>query len=116
MRKKSVLTVLAILVLGLIGTSLSTIREQNEFITFDGGPMGTWKFSYGFPLSWYGYSQAVVLAPVPTPKTYWFSLESFLQDAAFWVAISFFVSFAAIKSVNVFHKARASKNQSVINI
>ncbi len=48
--------------------------------------------------------------------TNWFSLESLLLDAAFWIAITFFVSIATMKLVNILHKTRASKNLSVINI
>jgi hypothetical protein len=118
MRKKSVLIALVILAIGLIGTGLSILYVQNEFIGVHiGDPsVGIWKFSYGFLLSWYGYSQAVVLAPIPTPKTYWFSLESLLLDAAFWVAISFSLCIATMKSVNMLSKTRASKKLSVINI
>jgi hypothetical protein len=117
MRKKSALIALAILALGLIGTGVSIIYVQNEFIGVHVGDpsVGTWKFSYGFPLSWYGYSQAVVRVPTTTPKTYWFSLESFLLDAAFWIAISFFTCIATMKSVSMLHKTRTSKNLSVIN-
>jgi hypothetical protein len=77
----------------------------------------TFKVSYGFPLGWYGHSHTEGSA-IPVngyPETYWFSLGSLLLDAAFWVAISFLVSFAAIKSVNTLYKTRASKNLSVIN-
>jgi hypothetical protein len=114
-KRTAILIAVVILALGLIGTGLSALYEQNEFITFEGGPMGTLKASYGFPLSWYGYSQEEVLAPISTPKMYWFSLESFLLDTALWLAISSFVCITAIKSVMVFRKARDSKILSAIN-
>jgi hypothetical protein len=113
MRKKSALIALVILAFGLIGTALSTLYVQNEFLLHTvhfGDPSAeAWKFSYGFPLGWYGYSQQQVWSANPIPKFYWFSLGSLLLDAAFWVAISFFVSLAAIKSVNILRKTRASK-------
>ena len=102
MRKKSVLIALVILAFGLVGTGLSTLYKQNEQIAIT--LMGfTQKVSYGFPLGWYGYSFAVTGIPrndywgLP-PLSYWFSLESLLLDVAFWFAISFFVSFVALKS------------------
>lgn len=115
MRKNTVLIVLAILALGLIGTGFSALYEQGEFIV-DSFPMGTIKVSYGFPLVWYGYSYAEVMIPVSTPRSYWFSLESFLLDIAFWVTISFLVWVATMKSVSMLRKRRASKNLSVINM
>jgi hypothetical protein len=115
MRKKTVLIALIILALGLIGTGFSALYEQGEFIVTN-FPMGTRKVSYGFPLMWYGYSYAVVMFPVSTPRLYWFSLESLLLDAAFWFAISFVVCIATMKSVNMLHRTRVSKNLSVINI
>jgi len=116
MRKKSVLIALAILALGLIGTGLSTLYKQNEYIGEP--PVVTFKESYGFPLGWQGYSFTETGIPynnyweIPhSPRVYWFSLESLLLDAAFWFAISFFVSFTAIKSaraLNLVGIARAS--------
>ena len=102
MRKKTALIVVVILAFGLVGTGLSALYKQNEGIVIT--LMGfTRKESYGFPLGWYGYSFAVTGIPhkgywgLP-PLSYWFSLESLLLDVAFWFAVSFFVSFAAIKS------------------
>jgi hypothetical protein len=115
MRKKTVLIALTILALGLIGTGLSTLYTQNEYIGYP--PIVTVKESYGFPLGWYGYSHIeTMIYTFHPPEIYWFSLGSLLLDATFWIAISFFVSFTAMKSVNMSHKTRASKNLSVINI
>jgi hypothetical protein len=116
MRKRTLLVALAILALGLVGTGLSTLLKQNEYI--GSPPVVTVKESYGFPLIWYGYSfqEVGIPSPNPPPKTYWFSLGSLLVDGALWVAISFFVCIAAVKSVSILHKARASKNLSVTNI
>jgi hypothetical protein len=125
MRKKSVLIVVVILAFGLIGTGLSALYQQQDWqtteITAD-KHMSTFKVSHGFPVGWYGYSQTTIWytshwnAPYIPPKIYWFSLESLLLDAAFWVAISFFVCIAAVKLVNKLRKTRASKNLSVVNI
>jgi hypothetical protein len=124
MRNKTVLIALVVLALGLVGTGLSALYQQQDWqtteITTD-KHMETFKESHGFPLSWYGYTQTTIWylshwnPPYNPPKVYWFSLESLLLDASFWFAISFFVSIA-IKSVSILHKARASKNLSVINI
>jgi hypothetical protein len=114
LRKKSVLIVLVILAIGLVGTGLSAFYMQNEYSADTTVTKFTDKISHGFPLGWYGHSDT--WGGIPFSATYWFSLESLLLDAAFWVAISFFVSFGAIKSVNRLHKTRASKNLSVIKI
>jgi hypothetical protein len=118
MRKKSALIALVILALGLIGTSLSTLYKQNEHVGDITARIVTFKVSYGFPLSWYGYSRTSMGMPTfsPIPEIYWFSLESLLLDAAFWFAISFSVCIATMKSVNMLRKARASKILSVIDI
>jgi hypothetical protein len=115
MRRKSVLVVLVILALGIIGTSLSTLYKQNEYIGYP--PADTFKESYGFPLGWHGYSITGGSAiPVnPLPKAYWFSLESLLLDVAFWFTASFFVCLAVVKSATTARKA-ASKIMSVINV
>jgi len=116
MRKRTLLIALAVIAIGVIGTGLSTLYRQNIITDFT-GKQGVYKISYGFPLGWYGHSHTVGGIPLfPSSETYWFSLESLLLDTAFWVAISFSVSIATIKSVNILHKARASKNLSVINI
>jgi hypothetical protein len=113
MRKKSVLLALVILTLGLVGTGLSALYQQNEQI--DRTLLGfTHKVSYGFPLAWHGYS--FTIGAVHFPEIYWFSLGSLLLDAVFWVAISFFVCTATMKSVSILQKTRASRNLSVINI
>jgi hypothetical protein len=114
MRKKTALIVLVILALGLVGASLSALYEHDErFGTILGG---TFKASYGFPLGWHGYSTTyggpIRLFPsTPPPVDYWFSLESFLLDIAFWSAIS---SLAVIATM--FYKTKAFKKLSVINI
>jgi hypothetical protein len=117
MRRKFVLIVLAILALGLFGTGLTTLYQQDEQ-NIMGRPLFTHKVSYGFPLGWYGYTQTIeeVIPFSPPPEVYWFSLGSFLLDAAFWVTISFFVCIAAVKSVNMLRRKRVSENLSVINI
>jgi len=104
MRKKSALIVLVILAFGLVGTGLSALYQRNEYIRepyYDpkssGPPIGTIKVSCGFPLGWYGYSEVSAFWEFST-ENYWFSLGSLLLDAAFWFAVSFFVSLAAIKS------------------
>jgi len=118
MRNKSVLIILVILSIGLIGTGLSALYTQKGYTDFTLGMTITLKTSYGFPLSWHGYSQTsgdvIPVKPLPSFDN-WFSLESLLLDAALWFAISFFVTFATIKSVNMLHKTRTSKNLSVTN-
>jgi len=115
MRKSNLLITLAILVFAFIGTGFSTLYTQNELTGFTTrGP--TFKVSYGFPLGWYGYSYIETMFRFYSPNIYWFSLGSLLLDTTFWFATSLFVSLAAIKSVNILHKTRASKNLSVINI
>jgi hypothetical protein len=112
----AILVALASLGLGVIGTALSTLYEQNEWILFQGE---TFKVSYGFPLAWMGYSQnypPIHLDPPQWPfgpiviplKTYWFSLGSLLLDAAFWFAISFFVCGTTMKSVKILLRTIAS--------
>jgi len=116
MRKKNALIVLVILALGLVGTVLSTLYQQNELIDMTASK-STLKVSYGFPLGWHGYSLIYRgWSPWGFPSEYWFSLGSLLLDATFWIAISFLVSLAAMKSVSILRKTRASKNLSVINI
>ena len=107
MRKKTVLIALVILALGLVGTGLSALYQQQDWqtteITTD-KYMGTFNVFYGFPLSWHGYAHTTIWylshwnPPYNPPKVYWFSLESLLLDVAFWFVISFFVSFVALKS------------------
>ena len=116
MRKKTVLIALAILALGLTGTGFSTLYRQSGYI--GDPPVVTFKVSLGFPLGWYGHSHTEGSA-IPVngyPETYWFSLGSFLLDATFWVATSSFVCIAAMKSVNLLRKTRASKNLSATSI
>lgn len=108
-RNKSVLFVLVILAIGLIGTGLSTLYTQKVDTGVHGLLGDVSKVSCGFPLGWYGYSLIsgdVLSTHPPSPSFYWFSLESFLLDAALWFAVSFFVTFATIKSVNMLHKTR----------
>jgi hypothetical protein len=125
MRKRALLIALAVIGLGLIGTGLSTLYQQQDWQTTEitnDKHMETFKEYHGFPLSWYGYTQTRIWylshwnPPYIPPKVYWFSLPSFLLDTAFWIAISSIGCIAIIKSMNVLHKARASKNLSVINI
>jgi len=116
MRKRTLLIASAVIALGLIGAGLSTLYRQNIITDFT-GKQGVYKVSYGFPLGWYGHSHTVGGIPLfPSSETYWFSLESLLLDTAFWVAISSIGCVAIIKSMNMLHKTRASKNLSVINI
>jgi len=116
MKKRTVVVALAIIAIGFVGTGLSTLYKQHDYINFT-GRQATYRESYGFPLGWYGYSQTVGGIPTAfSPMIYWSSLGPLLLDVGFWIAISFLVSSAAIKSVNTLHKTRASKNLSVINI
>ena len=103
MRKKTALAILIVLAFSLIGTGLSALREQSEFISYGGG-LGTLKVAYGFPLNWIGYSEAQVFAPIFN-KIYWFSLESFLMDTGFWLAVSFTAYIVAMELVR--YKTRA---------
>jgi hypothetical protein len=111
--RKTALIVLVILALGLIGASLSALYEHDErFGTMLGG---TFKASYGFPFGWHGYSDGYgplrVFPSTPPPVDYWFSLESFLLDIAFWSAISSLAVFTTM-----FHKTKTFKKLSAINI
>jgi hypothetical protein len=119
MRTRILLITMAILVLGLIGTGLSTLyrRDEGTFLPIP-GKVGTTKVSYGLPLSWYGYSIKDEGPPTftPPPKVYWFNLEPFFLDIAFWFAFSSIVCLAIFIPVNMLSKTRASKNLSVINI
>jgi hypothetical protein len=117
MKKKSALIVLVILALGVIGTSLSALYEQVEFIPSLNQPTSTVKVSNGFPLTCHGYSYFVepeIRLSGPS-LTYWFSLGPLLVDAVFWFAISFFVCLAIVRSATAVRKA-ASKILSVINV
>jgi hypothetical protein len=121
MRKKTVLIVLVILAFGLVGTGLSTLYKQNEYVEDIEANRVTVKVSYGFPLSWNGYSYtADIVFQKHTwfwgSASSWFSLESILLDATFWIAISFLLYFTVLTSVNMLHKTRASKKLSAINI
>jgi hypothetical protein len=112
MRKRTLLVAMAILAFGLIGTTLSAMYQQpNELIL---KTLWTVKVSYGFPLSWYGYSEQIVSLDGKT--IYWYSVESLLIDAAFWLAISFFLCVATLKLVNISQRTRASKNLPAINV
>jgi hypothetical protein len=118
----AIFVAVAILALGVIGTGLSTLYEQNESM-YQSASI-TFKVSYGFPLAWHGYSQNYSLHPTgqphwgdfnPPPPIYWLSLGSLLLDAAFWFAISFFVCLTLFKSAITVRKA-APKILSVVNI
>jgi hypothetical protein len=111
LKKKSVLIALAILALGLVGTVLSAFHMQNESFSDTTIAKYTVNISHGFPLGWYGHS--VTYGEIPFSATNWFSIESLLLDAAFWIAISFLACIALIKSMNILHKTRASKNLAV---
>jgi hypothetical protein len=112
MRKSSLLIALIILALGLVGTSLSTLYEKNEYIGSPLSPPETFKMSYGFPLGWHGYSLLIgrtIVLPQFLHPAYWFSLESLLLDGVFWFAISLFASAVTMKSVQMLLKTIASK-------
>jgi len=111
MRKRLLLIALMILALGLIGTGLSTLYENDEPIESQQPfPSAAFKVSYGIPLAWHGYSVAYTgWIPWGFLSEYWFSLEYLLLDAAFWFAISFLVCVATLKSVSVLLKTIASK-------
>jgi len=111
MRKKTVLVALAILAFGLIGLSISALYQQpNQLII---NPLMTVKTSYGFPLSWHGYSEQIV--SFDGKAIYWYSLQFLLIDIAFWFAISLFVCVATVKVADILQRIRASKNLSTIN-
>jgi hypothetical protein len=78
MKTKPVLIVFVIIALGLISTLVSGLYEQNL------STIGVSKIGYGFPLSWHGHSWIVYLG---MPTVYWFSLDSFVLDAAFWCLV-----------------------------
>lgn len=111
MRKRTLLIALAVIALGLIFTGFSGLytvfQLEGNFWS------GISRISYGFPLGWYGHVRRG--HPDGFLPVYWFSLESLLVDAAFWIAISSIGCLATIKSMNMFHKTGASKNLSVIN-
>jgi hypothetical protein len=114
-KRTVILVVLVTLALGLIGTSLSTLYEQNEWTE----SYIILKVSYGFPMAWHGYSQnysqnysQFQLGPPPLvnpPKIYWLSLGSLLLDVAFWFAISFCLCIPTITSMKILLKTTASK-------
>jgi hypothetical protein len=118
-RKRTVfLVVLTTLALGLVGTSLSTLYEQDVLMLPKNQETITFKVSYGFPFAWHGYSITEPNFPPHMPgatynptynPTYWFSLESISLDGLFWFTISFFVSATAVKSVQMLLKTIASK-------
>jgi len=113
MRTRILLIALAVLAVGLIGTSLSSLCEnQNEMIEVRPFAPNHW-VSFGFPVSWYGYREQTY-PELDGARFYWFSLGSFLVNTAFWIAISTLGYFVVAISINMLHKARASKNLSVI--
>jgi len=115
MRKKIVLIALVILAFGLIGTSLSSLCEnQNEMIEVRPFAPNHW-VSFGFPVSWHGYREQIY-PEVERFRFYWFSLGSFLVNTVFWIAVSTLGYFVIAITINISHKARASKNLPVINI
>jgi hypothetical protein len=88
MRNKLVLIVFVILASGFVATLVSGFYEQNL------STLGVSKFGYGLPLSWHGNSWIVY----PTmPTVYWFSLESFILDAAFWCFILAVLAFILLR-------------------
>lgn len=110
MRKRPFVIVLIILAFAVIGTVLSTLytSEYRDFVVHN--------ISYGLPISWHGHELVGGPAyPGFVHELYWFSLESFLLDIAFWFAISSLVVIAAMKSMNILRKTRASKKLSAIN-
>jgi len=78
MKIKPFLIFLVILALGFISTLVSGLYGKNL------STIGVSKIGYGFPLSWHGHSW-IVYPGMPT--VYWFSLESFVLDTAFWCLI-----------------------------
>jgi len=109
MRKRTLLTVLAILVLGSVGTILSTfyLSVYQNFAVY--------RTSYGFPFGWHGHDlEAGPATWIEMPiDVDWFSAEALLLDIAFWFAISSVMVIATLKSVNV---ARAGKNCMRIHV
>jgi hypothetical protein len=78
MRRKPVLFALLIITLSIIATFISGLYEQNL------SKPGLSKIGYGFPLVWHGHSSIVYPA---MPTVYWYSMENFVLDTAFWCFI-----------------------------
>jgi hypothetical protein len=113
MRKRTFVIVLAILSLGLTGMALSSQYQQSNELIWTPFPTVI-KASFGFPLSWHGYSEQIV--GLDGTRIPWYSVEFLLIDTAFWFAISLFVCIATMKSVNLVQRTKVSKTPSVINI
>jgi hypothetical protein len=105
MREGILLTFLAILVLGSLGTIFSSLYlsvDQN-FVVY--------RTSYGFPFSWHGHDFGAgpatwIEMPIDVD---WFSAESLLLDIAFWFAIGSILVIATLKSANLVHKRKIQK-------
>jgi hypothetical protein len=78
MRRKPVFIALLIITSGIITALISGLYEQNL------SKPGLSKIGYGFPLVWHGHSSIVYPA---MPTVYWYSLENFVLDTAFWCFI-----------------------------
>jgi hypothetical protein len=104
MRKRALLVAIAVLALGLIGTVGSSLFQQPNEVIFT--PYYTVKASYGFPLSWHGYSEQIV--SLDGKAIYWYSVEYLLIDTGLWFAVSFFVCIAILKTASILRNRRAS--------
>jgi hypothetical protein len=107
MRKRTLLIVLSILLLGSLGTILSSfyLSIYANFVVY--------KTSYGFPIGWHGHESAGGVALEPFYDADWFSLESLLLDIAFWFAISSLAVVATIKAVSMLHKRRMERTKNI---
>ena len=103
MKKRTLLIVLAILLLASVGTILSSfyLSIYQNFVVY--------KTSYGFPIGWHGHESAGGVALEPFYDADWFSLESLFLDIAFWFAISSLPVVATIKAVSMLHKGRMDR-------
>jgi hypothetical protein len=101
MRKRILLTVFAILVLGSVGTILSSFYRIDRYVS-----IVLYQTYYGFPFGWHGH--IIEAGPVIEPPidADWFSAESLLLDIVFWFVISSVIVIAIIKSVNMVHKRK----------
>jgi len=97
MRNGTLLILLAILVLGSVGTIFSSfyLSIYQNFVVY--------RTSYGFPFGWHGHEVAGGFALEPIVDFNWFSLGSLLMDITFWLVMSSLAVVATIKAVNMLH-------------
>jgi hypothetical protein len=121
MKKRTVQALWTALVFGAIGMSLSILHQEQWVMPSSLTQTTSYYVSYGYPTDCYGYKGYFHNSATEhsTETHYWFSLESFMYDAAFWFALSFFGvwgTWGVIDTAKSLQKRRASKNLSVINI